>query len=85
MDEPEKHIAFELPVKLNHTSFIDGYIESTRVLIAPLFLDGLKTEFAEIEAVTAERTRKIGGIQRKLAGLKFLEIPLLKLIQNKAA
>ena len=26
-------IAFEVPVKLDHTSFIDGYIESTRVLI----------------------------------------------------
>ena len=26
-------IAFEVPVKLDHTSFIDGYIESTRVLM----------------------------------------------------
>lgn len=26
-------IAFEVPVKLDHTSFTDGYIESTRVLI----------------------------------------------------
>ncbi len=33
VEEPEKYIAFELPVKLDHTSFIDGYIESTRVLI----------------------------------------------------
>ena len=33
VDEPEKCIAFELPVKLDHTSFIDGYIESTHVLI----------------------------------------------------
>ena len=33
IDESEKYIAFELPVKLDHTSFIDGYIESTRVLI----------------------------------------------------
>lgn len=31
--EPEKSIAFELPVKLSHTSFIDGYIAATRVLI----------------------------------------------------
>ncbi len=31
--EPDKYIAFELPVKLDHTSFIDDYIESTRVLI----------------------------------------------------
>ena len=31
--EPDKYISFELPVKLDHTSFIDGYIESTRVLI----------------------------------------------------
>lgn len=33
VDEPTKYIQFELPVKLDHTSFIDGYIESTRVLI----------------------------------------------------
>ena len=26
-------IAFEVPVKLDHTSFIDGYMKSTRVLI----------------------------------------------------
>ncbi|MBD5101311.1 MAG: class I SAM-dependent DNA methyltransferase [Subdoligranulum sp.] len=31
--EPEKFVAFELPVKLSHTSFIDGYIGQTRVLI----------------------------------------------------
>ena len=31
--EPEKFVAFELPVKLSHTSFIDGFIEQTRVLI----------------------------------------------------
>lgn len=33
VEEPDKYIAFELPVKLDHTSFIDGYIESTHVLI----------------------------------------------------
>ena len=33
VEEPDKYISFELPVKLDHTSFIDGYIESTRVLI----------------------------------------------------
>ncbi len=33
VEEPDKYIAFEVPVKLSHTSFIDGYIESTRVLI----------------------------------------------------
>ncbi|MDE7243089.1 MAG: hypothetical protein K2O18_03805 [Oscillospiraceae bacterium] len=33
VEEPDKYIAFEVPVKLDHTSFIDGYIESTRVLI----------------------------------------------------
>ena len=31
--EPEKAIEFELPVKLDHISFIDGYIKETRVLI----------------------------------------------------
>lgn len=33
VSEPEKYITFELPVKLGHTSFIDGYISTTRVLV----------------------------------------------------
>ena len=33
VDEPAKFIAFEVPVKLSHTSFIDGFIKETRVLI----------------------------------------------------
>lgn len=33
VEEPDKFIAFEVPVKLDHTSFIDGYIADTRVLI----------------------------------------------------
>ena len=33
VSEPDKYISFELPVKLDHTSFINGYIPSTRVLI----------------------------------------------------
>ncbi|MBD5153458.1 MAG: class I SAM-dependent DNA methyltransferase [Oscillibacter sp.] len=50
-------------------------IENIHKLIDPLFLDGLKTEFAEIEAVTVERTRtaKLEAFQKKLAGLKFLD------------
>ncbi len=31
--EPDKYITFEVPVKLSHTSFIDGFIPQTRVLI----------------------------------------------------
>lgn len=31
--KPDKFIEFEVPVKLSHTSFIDGLIKSTRVLI----------------------------------------------------
>ena len=31
--DPEKYISFELPVRLSHTSFIDGFIRETRVLI----------------------------------------------------
>lgn len=33
IEEPEKFMEFELPVKLAHTSFIDGYIPQTRVLV----------------------------------------------------
>ena len=50
-------------------------IENIHKLIDPLFLDGLKAEFAEIAAVTVERTRKakLEAFQKKLAGLKFLD------------
>ena len=50
-------------------------IENIHKLIDPLFLDGLKSELAEIKAVTVERTRKakLEAFQRKLAGLKFLD------------
>lgn len=33
VENPARYIAFEVPVKLSHTSFIDAYIEETRVLI----------------------------------------------------
>ena len=33
VEEPAKFISFEVPVKLSHTSFIDGLIRETRVLI----------------------------------------------------
>ena len=33
VEKPEDHIKFEVPVKLDHTSFIDAYMESTHVLI----------------------------------------------------
>ncbi len=50
-------------------------IENIHKLIDPLFLDGLKAEFAEIAALTVEKTRKakLEAFQRKLAGLKFLD------------
>ena len=31
--EPEKIIEFEVPVKLNHTSFIDAFLPDTKVII----------------------------------------------------
>ena len=33
VSNPEESIEFEVPVKLSHTSFIDGYLADTRVLI----------------------------------------------------
>ena len=33
VEQPTKAIEFEVPVKLDHTSFIDGYIKDTHVLI----------------------------------------------------
>ncbi len=37
--EPDKAIEFEVRVKLDHTSFIDGYIKDTRVLIEQKGMD----------------------------------------------
>lgn len=50
-------------------------IENIHKLIDPLFLDGLKAEFAEIKEISVDRTRKakLEAFQRKLAGLKFLD------------
>ncbi len=38
-DEPDKLIDFEVPVKLSHTSFIDGLLKGTRVLIEQKGID----------------------------------------------
>ncbi len=50
-------------------------IENIHKVIDPLFLDGLKAEFAEIEAISVEKTRmaRLEAFQRKLAGLTFLD------------
>ena len=37
--EPDKAIEFEVRVKLDHTSFIDGYIKDTHVLIEQKGMD----------------------------------------------
>ena len=37
--EPDKYIEFEVRVKLDHTSFIDGYIQDTHVLIEQKGMD----------------------------------------------
>ena len=39
VDEPDKAIEFEVRVKLDHTSFIDGYIKDTHVLIEQKGMD----------------------------------------------
>lgn len=33
VEDPAEHIQFELPVKIDHTSFIDAYLPGTRVLV----------------------------------------------------
>ncbi|MCD8368340.1 MAG: methylase [Clostridiales bacterium] len=39
VEDPSEYIQFELPVKLSHTSFIDGYISTTKVLIEQKGMD----------------------------------------------
>ncbi len=62
-------------------------IENIHKVIDPLFLDALRAELSEIKEIGAAKTRKakLKAYQEKLAGLRFLEIPLPKLIQNQAA
>lgn len=62
-------------------------IENIHKVIDPLFLNSLKSEFADIKAVKVERTRdaKLRTFQKKLAALKFLEIKTQNLIQSAAA
>ena len=50
-------------------------IENIHKVIDPLFLDGLKAEFAQIEAIAVEKTRqaRLTAFQEKLAGLTFLD------------
>ena len=62
-------------------------IEKIHKVIDPLFLDELKAEFHAIAAEPILKTRnaKLQAYQNKLASLEFLEIPLPKLIQNRAA
>ena len=62
-------------------------IENIHKVIDPLFLDDLKAEYTAIMAnnVIASRHDALERFQDKLASLSFLEIPLPKLIQNRAA
>lgn len=42
VENPSQFIEFEVPVKLDHTSFIDGYIPATHVLIEQKSSDVIK-------------------------------------------
>ncbi|MCM1136396.1 MAG: methylase [Clostridium sp.] len=50
-------------------------LENIHKVIDPLFLDGLKSELAEIKTITVDKTRKarLKAFQKKLASLKFLD------------
>ncbi len=60
-------------------------IENIHKVIDPLFLDELKAEFAEIEAIPIEKTRaaRLTAFQNKLASLTFLDIIMQILIQSR--
>ena len=58
-------------------------IENIHKVIDPLFLDDLRAELEGIKEIAIERTRdnKLKAFQTKLAGLTFLDITTLDLIQ----
>ena len=65
VEAPEQYIRFELPVKLSHTSFIDGYIPVTRVLIeqksADIDLDKGQKQSDGAMLTPFQQARRYGG------------------------
>lgn len=59
-------------------------LENIHKVIDPLFLDDLRKEFEEIQAITIAKTqdRKLRDFQQKLASLVFLDANLRFLIQD---
>ena len=62
-------------------------IENIHKVIDPLFMDELKEELNEIKQIAVERTKKakLKAFQKKIAGLKFLDITVPRLIQRIGA
>ena len=58
-------------------------IENTHKVIDPLFLDALKKELEEIQAIEVWKTKEksLTAFQKKLASLEFLDIKTPRLIQ----
>ena len=53
ISEPEKFISFEVPVKLKHTSFIDGFLPDTKVIIEQKSLtENLSQEKSQSDGTT---------------------------------
>lgn len=63
--EPEKYIRFEMPVKLDNTSFIDGFIKDTLVLIEQKSMDvNLDKKHGQSDGSSLtpyEQARRYGG------------------------
>lgn len=60
VEHPEQFISFEEQVHLDHTSFIDGYISSTKVLIEQKGADieNLLKRLGSLEKVVLKRQRR---------------------------
>ena len=73
VENPAQYIQFELPVKLSHTSFIDGYIPATRVLIeqkgADIDLDKGQKQSDGAMLTPFQQARRYGGY------LPFNQVP----------
>ena len=80
VEEPEKYISFELPVKLDHTSFIDGYISDTRVLIEQKGQDvDLRKGYKQSDA---SMLTPFGQARRYAGYLPFNQVPRWIIVCN---
>ncbi len=78
VDVEDQNIKKEMEISLQASELVGMHytsIENIHKVIEPLFLDGLKEEFAEIKDLKVLKTKnlRLSAFQKKLSSLTFLD------------